>query len=104
LRAAMQAYGPVEFLNRAGVHDAGVFGVENLARAYAPDPFRFQAMWCPDDAPCSAAKVVDNTERSGADYLILPENGSVPPNVLAELGHPQRVYHDAHFSVYHLSR
>ncbi len=104
LRAAMQAYGPVEFLNHVGTRDAGVFGVENAARAYAPDPFHFQAMWCPDDAPCSAARVVANTERSGAEYLILPENGSVPPDVLAELGNPQRVYRDAHFSVYHLLR
>jgi Dolichyl-phosphate-mannose-protein mannosyltransferase len=104
LREAMQAYGAVEFLNRAGVGDAGVFGVENLARAYAPDPFRFQAIWCPKSAPCSAEKVVQDTRQSGAEYLILPENGSVPPDVLVELKRPERVYRDPHFSVYHLSR
>jgi len=103
LRAAMQAYGAVEFLDRAHADHANVFGVENLARAYAPDPLHFQAMWCPHEAPCSSRDVVVNTRRDRAEYLILPENGSVPSDVLAELGHPQRVYRDAYFSVYHLT-
>lgn len=104
LRAAMQAYGAVEFLDRTHADHAKVFGVENLARAYAPDPLDFQAMWCPDDAPCKSKDVVLNTQRNRAEYLILPENGSVPSDVLASLGHPQRVYRDAYFSVYHLAR
>jgi len=104
LRAAMHAYGAVEFLDRAHTDRAPVFGVENLARAYAPDPFDFQAMWCPSDAPCVSGDVVLNTQRNRAEYLILPENGSVPSDVLSELGHPQRVYRDAYFSVYHLTR
>ena len=105
LRAAMQAYGAVEFIgHNASPTHAGIFGVENLARAYAPDPFHFQSMWCPDSAPCSAARVVVNAQRSGAEYLILPENGSVPAEVLAGLGHPDRLYHDDHFSVYDLAR
>jgi len=104
LRAAMRAYGAVEFLDRSHTDHAHVFGVENLARAYAPDPFDFQAMWCPVDAPCVSRDVVVNTQRNRAEYLILPENGSVPAEVLTELGHPQRVYRDAYFSVYHLAR
>ena len=104
LRAAMQAYGPVEFLDRIHASHAKVFGVENLARAYAPDPLDFQAMWCPSDAPCKAQDVVLNTQRNAAEYLILPENGSVPSDVLATLGHPRCVYRDAYFSVYHLAR
>ncbi len=104
LRAAMQAYGAVEFLDRTHADHAKVFGVENLARAYAPDPFDFQAMWCPNDAPCKSKDVVLNTQRNAAEYLILPEDGSVPSDVLAELGHPERVYRDTHFSVYHLAR
>ena len=104
LRAAMQAYGAVEFLDRTHADHAKVFGVENLARAYAPDPLDFQAMWCPDDAPCKSKDVVLNAQRNRAEYLILPENGSVPSDVLAELGQPQRVYRDAYFGVYHLPR
>ena len=104
LRAAMHAYGAVEFLDRSHTDHAPVFGVENLARAYAPDPFDFQAMWCPANASCVARDVVLNTQRNRADYLILPENGSVPADVLSELGNPQRVYRDAYFSVYHLAR
>lgn len=104
LRAAMQAYGAVEFLDRTHANHANIFGVENLARAYAPDPLHFQAMWCPDNAPCKSKDVVLNTQRNAAEYLILPENGSVPSDVLARLDHPQRVYRDAYFSVYHLAR
>ena len=104
LRAAMRAYGPVEFLDRSHTDHAPVFGVENLARAYAPDPFDFQAMWCRNDAPCVSRDVVLNVQRNRAEYLILPENGRVPADLLAELGHPQRVYRDAYFSVYHLAR
>ena len=102
LRAAMQAYGAVDYLNRAQTGHAGVFGVEDLARAYAPDPFHFQAMWCPKTVPCSSAEVIYNAQHYGAEYLILPEDGSVPPDVLTKLGHPERVYRDPYFSVYHL--
>ena len=104
LRAAMQAYGAVEFLDRSHTGNAHVFGVENLARAYAPDPYDFQAMWCPDSAPCSPQDVLANIRRNRAEYLILPENGSVPPDVLIQLGRPERVYQDPFFSVYHLTR
>ena len=103
LRAAMRAYGPVEFLDRSHTDHAPVFGIENLARAYAPDPFDFQAMWCPADAPCVSRDVIVNIQRNHAEYLILPENGRVPQDVLAKLGHPQRVYRDAYFSVYRLA-
>ena len=103
LRAAMRTYGAVEFLNRAP-RPAGVFAVDNFARAYAPDPFHYQAIWCPDNAPCSTAGVVQNARRSAAGYLILPENGQVPPDALQQLGSPQRLYRDEFFSVYRLPR
>ena len=103
LRAAMRAYGPVEFLDRAHTGQAHVFAVDNLARAYAPDPFDFQAIWCTPD-PCSSESVVLNTRRNDAEYLILPDSGIVPADVLSRLGNPERVYRDAYFSVYHLAR
>jgi hypothetical protein len=102
LRAAMQAYGAVEYLDQAHTGHASVLGVEDLARAYAPDPFHFQAMWCPKTIPCASADVVYSTRHYGAEYLILPENGSVLSDVLTQLGNPERVYRDAYFSVYHL--
>ncbi len=104
LRAAMQAYGAVEYLDHIHANDAAVFAVENLARIYAPNPFQFQAMWCPSNARCKPEAVALNTQRNQADYLILPENGRVPPEALAQLGNPERVYRDAYFSVYHLTR
>jgi len=104
LRAAMQAYGPVDFVRRAAPGQTPIFAVENMARAYSPDPFHFQGIWCPDDAPCSAADVVRNARRSGARYLIFPENGSVPADAIAQLGSPECIYRDAHFRVYHLTR
>jgi len=104
LRSAMQAYGAVDSLRQSGCNPCSVFGVENLARAYAPDPYHFQGMWCPQNVSCSARDVTANAERSGAEYLILPEDGKVPTLALDELGNPQRIYRDAYFSVYHLSR
>jgi hypothetical protein len=103
LRAAMQAYGAVEFLNRTDKTHARVFGVENLARAYSPDPSNFDAMWCPPPRECTTDKIVTRSRQYGAEYLILPESGKVPEGVLEQLGSPQRVYQDAFFSVYHLN-
>jgi 4-amino-4-deoxy-L-arabinose transferase-like glycosyltransferase len=104
LRQAMQAYGAVEFLHHTGNPHARVFGIENLARAYAPDPYRFSAMWCTRRISCAADRVVKETRESGAEYLIVIERGVVPKEALERLGSPERVYRDPYFSVYHLSR
>ncbi len=104
LRAAMRAYGAVDFLRGAGVNHARVFGVENLARFYSADPFAYSGMWCPETRGCDPTALVAETRRSGAEYLILPKGGIVPPSVLEDLGQPGRVYEDAYFSVYRLTK
>ena len=103
LREAMQAYGPVEFLRHTGAAHPSVFTIENMARAYAPDPFRFDGIWCSEKTPCSADRIVLNVRRCGAEFLIVPDNGDVPQDALRQLGNPDRIYRDAHFSVYHLA-
>ncbi|MBZ5606741.1 MAG: phospholipid carrier-dependent glycosyltransferase [Acidobacteriia bacterium] len=103
LRAAMQAYGAVEFITKTGTK-AGIYAVDNEARGYAPNPFAFQALWCSGGTPCSANRVVAGARKSGAEYLIFPESRPVPEEALERLGRPARVYRDQYFSVYHLSR
>jgi hypothetical protein len=102
LRAAMQAYGAVEFVAQTGTHGA-VLGIESEARAYSADPVSFHAMWCTRN-PCTPERVAAAVERMRPEYLIVPENGDVPPEALARIGNPARVYQDAHFGVYHLSK
>ena len=53
--------------------------------------------------PGVSRDVIVNIQCNHAEYLILPENDRVPPDVLAKLGHPQRVYRDAYSSVYRLA-
>jgi hypothetical protein len=102
LRAAMQAYGAVEFLSRTDRTHARVLGVDNVARAYSPDPSDFDAMWCPSQRACDADKIVARAKQDGAEYLILPEH-KVPNEVLERLGSPEKVYRDEYFSVYRLN-
>ncbi len=63
LRAAMQAYGAVEFLDRTDRTHARVLGVENEARAYAPDPSNFDAMWCPEPGTMQRRKNYHQSRR-----------------------------------------
>jgi hypothetical protein len=103
LRAAMQAYGAVEFL--AGRKAQGpVYAVNDEARGYAPVPWNLRTLWCSHATPCTPERIGDGVKQQRAEYLILPESGVVPDAVLARLGEPERVYRDAHFSVYHLSK
>jgi hypothetical protein len=101
LRAAMQAYGAVEFLHHVENPHARVFGIKNLARAYAPDPHVFQAMWCAYQRPCRTDRIVKRTLANHPEYLIAPEDGSFPSDALKLLGSPEQVYRDPYFSVYH---
>lgn len=104
LRGAMQAYGAVEFLHHTGNPHATVFGIKNLARAYAPDPHVFSGMWCAFGRPCRTDRVIAKTRASNPEYLIVPEDGTVAREALEQLGSPARVYRDAYFSVYHFPR
>jgi hypothetical protein len=97
----MRAYGPVEFLDRTDRNHARIFGIKNLARAYAPDPENFGSDWC-EMGPCVAAELVSKIQGYGAEYLILPEDLNVYQEVLELLGSPERLYRDAYFSVYRL--
>ena len=102
LRAAMQAYGAVEFIAHTGTK-ARIYAVENEARAYAPirSPFRR----CGARRQCHVRPTRSRPRRQNdADYLILPENGAVPEQRCNSSGGPERVYRDAYFSVYHLAR
>jgi hypothetical protein len=101
LRAAMRTYGSVEYLKHSAGTDASVYSVENFSRAYAPDPWRFDAMWCAPES-CVAGEVVSQVKKSGAHYAILPENPLILPEVLDRLGRPERLYRDPYFSVYRL--
>jgi hypothetical protein len=102
LREAMHAYGAVEFLHRTGQPHARVFGIENLARAYAPDPYVFTAIWCSQRRGCQADAVARQARDYRAEYLIAIDSGVVPEETLTLLGSPERVYRDAYFSVYRL--
>jgi Dolichyl-phosphate-mannose-protein mannosyltransferase len=99
LRAAMRTYGSVEYLKHSAGADASVYSVGNFSRAYAPDPWRFGAMWCQPES-CGAAKIASRVQNSHAQYAILPENPALLPEVLDRLGHPERLYRDPYFSVY----
>jgi hypothetical protein len=101
LRATMATYGSVEYLRRSAGTDASVYAVENFTRAYAPDPWKFDAMWCAPES-CVATMVVSQVKNSGARYAILPENPAILPEVLDRLGYPERLYRDPYFSVYRL--
>jgi hypothetical protein len=101
LRAAMRTYGSVEYLKHTAPADASVVAIENFSRAYAPDPWKFTAMWCAPEL-CGADKVVAQVKKSGAQYAILPENPALLPEVLDRLGRPERLYRDPYFSVYRL--
>jgi hypothetical protein len=101
LRAAMQTYGSVEYLKHSAGPDASVYGVDNFTRAYAPAPWKFDAMWCSPES-CVTSDVVAQVKKSGARYAILPENPAILPEILDGLGRPERLYQDPYFSVYQL--
>jgi hypothetical protein len=101
LRAASRTYASVEYLKHFAGSDAAVFAVENFDRAYAPDPWKFDAMWC-GPSTCAAGQVVSAVKNSGAQYVILPENPALLPEVLDGLGRPERLYRDAYFSVFRI--
>ncbi len=101
LHAAMRTYGSVDYLKHSAGPDASVFGVDNFSRAYAPDPWKFDAMWCSPES-CAASDVVTHVKKSGAQYAILPENPAILPDLLDRLGNPKRLYQDPYFSVYQL--
>lgn len=101
LRAAMRTYGSVEYLKHFAGTDASVYSVENFSRAYAPDPWKFDAMWCAPES-CAAGEVASQVKNSGAQYAILPENPAILGDVLDRLGRPERLYRDPYFSVYRL--
>lgn len=99
LHAAMQAYGAVQYLWSTHDSNARVFGVMNVARAYAPNPMGFDGVACPL-GPCDPADVVKRAKANASDFLILPADGRQYREVLARLGNPPRVYQDDYFSVF----
>ncbi len=103
LRAAMRTYGSVDYLKHSAGAGASVFGVDNFSRAYAPDPWKFDATWCSPES-CVTSQVVADVKKSGAQYAILPENPATLPDLLDRLGNPERLYQDPYFSVYQLRR
>lgn len=102
LRAAMHAYGAVEFLNASGGPHPRVFGVDDMARAYASDPPDFDGLACVSQRLCRPEKVLQMVREEGTEYLILPENGWDWKGTLEQLGSPESVYRDAYFTVYDL--
>ena len=102
LRAAMHAYGAVEFVNASGGPHPRVFGVDNLIRAYESDPTRFDGFMCVPGRPCRVPRIVAGVREDRAEYLILPENGTEWKAGLDQLGSPACVYRDAYYTVYDL--
>ena len=74
-----------------GLHNAGVTNEQTM--------WKFDAMWCSPES-CVAGDVVSQVKKSGAQYVILPENPAVLSAVLDGLGSPERLYRDPYFSVY----
>ena len=103
LREAMHAYGAVEFLDRSHPSRPGFRSRKSGARLCAR-PVRFPGHVVPSQCSLRLPGRAPVCPAQPRRVSHPTENGSVPSDVLAELGHPQRVYRDAYFSVYHLAR
>lgn len=101
LRSAMQAYGAVAYLWTIHRPDARVYGVNDVARAYAPNPLGFDGVDCVSNR-CDLTRIAGDVKAQAAEYLILP-TGDAYRRLLEQLGRAEPVYHDDYFSVYHLS-
>jgi len=102
LRAAMHAYGAVEFLNTSGGTHPRVYGVDNLPRTYASNAPEFDGIMCLPQRPCRVPRVIAGVRKDEPEFLILPQNGMDWTGALAQLGSPKSVYRDAYFTVYDL--
>lgn len=100
LRAAMQAYGAVEFVRENVPPGERVFGVDNLARFYSSDPSEFTGVLCGSPRACMPARLAASIRDARAEYVILPQGRIGGAAVLESLGSLKRMYSDSYFSVY----
>jgi hypothetical protein len=100
LRAALQTYKPLEFLQGVAPLGAGVFGIDNCSRAYAPNPLQFHCALCPPTG-CDPEHIAAGLKDYQPRYVIVPEHTGVAAALDFER-HSSRIYHDDDFSVYEL--
>ena len=102
VRAAMRAYGAVEFLNSTGEVHPRILGVDDVARAYMSDPVAYDGIPCMPERACKPERILERVKANDTEYLILPENRRDQNRLLGPLGDPKEVYRDPYFTVYDL--
>jgi hypothetical protein len=101
LRAGLETYGALEYLQKSATEGDVIFGIDNCSRAYSPNPLQFQCTLC-SLGGCAPKELTARLHDYKPRYVIVPEDKraqTVIDSIHLRQGWT-RVFQDTRFSVY----